>query len=106
MRKNATINMNNEDDNECFKCCITRALNMVEKNAERITNNLRMQTIRIRFDDMVFPTKLTEIKRFEKMNEGIAVNVFGLDETKVYPLRISDENPRFFIIDLLIEKRW
>ena len=37
-KKKAVINMKNEDD-ECFKWCVTRALNPVEKNAERITQN-------------------------------------------------------------------
>ena len=33
--KKAIINLKNEDD-ECFKWAITRALNAVEKNSERI----------------------------------------------------------------------
>ena len=41
-KKKAIINMNNEDD-ECFKLCVTRALNPVDKNAERITQKLRKQ---------------------------------------------------------------
>ena len=37
---NATINLRKEDD-ECFKFAITRALNPVEKNSERIDRKLR-----------------------------------------------------------------
>src|SRR6218665_2232338 len=37
--KNAIINMKN-DDEECFKWCITRALNPVERDSERITKAL------------------------------------------------------------------
>ena len=33
--KKAIINLKNEND-ECFKCAITRALNPVEKHSERI----------------------------------------------------------------------
>jgi hypothetical protein len=40
--KKAIINMKNED-NECFKWCITRALNPVERDSERITKILRLQ---------------------------------------------------------------
>ena len=36
--KKAIINLKNEDD-ECFKWAITRALNPVEKNSERIDNH-------------------------------------------------------------------
>ena len=38
--KKAIINLKNEDD-ECFKWRITRALNPVEKNSERIDKKLR-----------------------------------------------------------------
>ena len=38
--KKAIINLRNEDD-ECFKWAITRALNPVEKNSERIDRKLR-----------------------------------------------------------------
>ena len=38
--KKAIINLKNEDD-ECFKWAITRALNPVEKNSERIDKKHR-----------------------------------------------------------------
>ena len=38
--KKAIINLKNEDE-ECFKWAITRALNIVEKNSERIDIKLR-----------------------------------------------------------------
>ena len=38
--KKAIINLKSEDD-ECFKWVITRALNSVEKNSERIDKKLR-----------------------------------------------------------------
>ena len=38
--KKAIINLKNEDQ-ECFKWAITRALNPVEKNSERIDKKLR-----------------------------------------------------------------
>ena len=37
--KSAIINMKN-DDNECFKWCITKALNPTDNNPQRITNKL------------------------------------------------------------------
>lgn len=40
--KKAIINMKN-NDNECFKRCVTGKLNPVEKNAERITKELKEQ---------------------------------------------------------------
>ena len=38
--KKAIINLKNKDD-ECFKWAIIRALNLVEKNSERIDKELR-----------------------------------------------------------------
>ena len=38
--KKEIINMKN-NDNECFKWCVTRVLNPVEKNVERITKELK-----------------------------------------------------------------
>ncbi len=88
--KGAIINMKNEDD-ECFKWCVTRALNPVEKNAERISKELREQSLELNWKGIKFPVELKDIDKFERSNE-INVNVLGLDEkTKVYPLRISEE---------------
>ena len=41
--KGAIVNMQNEDD-QCFKWCITRALNPVARDSERITSKLREQS--------------------------------------------------------------
>ena len=85
--KKAVINMKN-DDRKCFKWCVTRALNPVDKNAERITRLLREQSQILRWGGMKFPVKLRDIDKFEKLNPRIAINVFGHEE-KIYPLRIS-----------------
>ena len=86
--KNAVINMKN-DDRQCFKWCVTRALNPVDKNAERITRLLREQSQTLRWGGMKFPVKLRDIDKFERLNPRIAINVFGYEEKKIYPLRIS-----------------
>ena len=60
------------------------------------------------FTVIEFPVKLRDINRFDRQNEGIAVNVFGLKDTKVYPLRISElknrEEDGKLIIDFLMIK--
>jgi len=35
------------------------------------------------------PVKITDIAKFERQNTNISVNVFGLDGTKIFPLRIT-----------------
>ena len=60
------------------------------------------------FTGIEFPVKLRDINRFDRQNEGIAVNLFGLKDTKVYPLRISEmknrEEDGKLIIDFLMIK--
>ena len=78
--------MKNEDD-MCFKWAVTRALNPVDKNPERVTKLLREQSEQYNWEGVDFPTTLRDIKTFEK-NNNIFVNVFGFDDEKsfVYPL--------------------
>ena len=84
--KKAIINMQNKDD-ECFKWCVARALNPVDKNEERIAKELRIQAEKLNWSDIEFPVKLNDIDTFERHNIGISVNVFGYEEY-VYPLRV------------------
>ena len=64
--KGAVINMKNED-NQCFKWCVVRALNPVEKNSERITKELKDQSERLDWSGLRFPVDLKQIKIFEKI---------------------------------------
>jgi hypothetical protein len=97
--KKAIINMKNDDD-KCFKWAVTRALNPVDKNSERISKELRRQSEELNWEGIEFPTPIDDIKKFEKNNNNIGINVFSADENhRVYPLRVSGEtNPvRLFL---------
>jgi len=76
--------------NQCFKWAVevTRALNHVDKNAERIDKNLRERAEELKWDGIQFPVNLIDIDKFEKSND-LSVNVFGYEKEYVYPLRIS-----------------
>ena len=90
-KKEAIINMQNKDD-QCFKWCITRALNPVNRDSQRTTKILRKQSENLNWTNINFPVRLSDIDKFEKNKEGIKVNVFRYDG-KIYPLRHSkDEN--------------
>ncbi|XP_072014272.1 uncharacterized protein [Amphiura filiformis] len=88
-KKTAIVNLKNEDD-ACFKWAVTRAINMVGKNADRIDKVLREKATELNWDGVTFPTPLSDIGKFERRNPTISVNVHGFDGKKVYPLRISD----------------
>jgi len=98
--KKAIINMKNDDD-QCFKWCVTRALNPVGRDSENITKILRKQAENLNWKGIEFPVAVSEnvISRFEKNND-ISLNVFGY-EKDVYPLHISKQQ-RDKIVDLLL----
>ena len=100
--KKALINMKNMD-NECFKWCITRALNPVEKNAERITKILHRQAEKLNWEGLKFPVELPQISRFEKLN-NVSVNVYGYEKNVVYPLRVSKAEYTIHVNLLLISE--
>ena len=88
--KKAIINRNNEND-ECFKWAIIRALNSVKIHPERIDKKLRETSKTLNWEKLKFPVKFSDINKFEEHNSSISVNVFGYEKL-VYPLRISEHN--------------
>jgi len=87
--KKAIINPKNEDD-QCFKWAVTRALNPFDEHEERIDKNLRQRAEELKWDGIVFPVNLIDINKFEKSND-LSVHVFGYEKEYVYPLRISSK---------------
>ncbi len=77
-KKKAVVNMKN-DDNQCFKWAVTRALNFIDSNTERVTKELREQTKKYDWSNIEYPTKVDDIHIWEK-NNNILINVFGYDE--------------------------
>ena len=98
--KKAVINMKNNDD-QCFKWSVTRALNPVDIHPERITKELKDQSERLDWSGLKFPVDLKQIIIFEKLNPQISINVFGF-EGDVYPLRLSKSESEQTINLLLI----
>ena len=99
-KKHAVVNIKN-DDWQCFKWAVGRALHPVENHPERLTEELRRQCMDLNFEGISFPVSLNQINRFEKMNPEICVNVFGWDENQTVPLRISKVDG-FFPVDLML----
>ena len=97
--KKGVINLKNED-NQCFKWCIVRALNPVDKNPNRINKELIEQTKSLNWNGLKFPVDLKQIKIFENNNPSISINVFGYED-EVYPLKISKDK-KIINIDLLL----
>ena len=88
--KKVIITLKNDDD-ECFKWAITRALNPVENQPERIDRELRETSEVLNWEGLKFPVNFSDINKFENHNSSISVNVFGYEKLG-YPLTISKYN--------------
>ena len=100
--KKAIINMRNENDEECFKWCIGRSQNPVEKNAERITSLLRRQCEEFDWSGISFPVGWKDIDRFERNND-ISVNVLGFVEGEIVTLRKTKKKKERHVILLKLK---
>ena len=63
--KKSVMNIKNDDD-QCFKWSVTRAWHPVDKNAERITKELKKQSEELDWSGLKFPVELNQIAIFEK----------------------------------------
>jgi len=106
--KKALINMKfksekrRNEDVQCFKLCIARALNPVQDHPERITRQLEKHAETLNFHEISFPMKLKYIKKFEQQNPQISVNVLGYEDKKIFPLRVSEMAEREHDVNLLL----
>ena len=91
--------MKNEDD-ECFKWCITRALNPVKSHPERVTSLLREQSEALNWEGL---KGANAIHLFEMNNPEVVVNVFAYEsDAGIYPLRIIDSIGTAGTVNLLL----
>ena len=87
--KNAIINMKNQDE-ECFKWCVLRALNPKNKNPDRIDKDLKSKVDTLNMQGIRYPVNVRDIDRFEQQNPEISITVLGYNkDERVYPLKIS-----------------
>ena len=103
-KKKAIINVQNKNDHECFKWAVTSAVFPKEKNAERLSKQMKKDSEKFDWTGIEFPVSLKQIDKFENQN-NYAINVFGCEGDDypvdvVYPLRISKKNEK--VINLLL----
>ena len=103
--KKAIINVQNKQDNKCFKWAVTSAVFPRKKNNQRLNEEMRTNPKRLNWEGIDFPTPLNQITRFEKQNP-YSINVYGYTGTSVYPLRISKHtNEQCINLILLTNKK-
>ena len=62
------INIQNIDNNECFKWCLVRYLYSADHHPARITKADKDFTRALDFKDIRFPVKIRDIYKIEKTN--------------------------------------
>ncbi len=89
-----------EESKMCFKWAVTRALNPVKNNPQRITKELREQSEKYKWEGITFPTKVKDIPIWEKKN-NTNINVYGYDEDskKIYTIKMCDERTSVVLND-------
>ena len=97
--KKAIINVRNENDHECYKWAITSAIYQKEKVPQRLNKKMRNNSQNFNWDGIDFPVSIKQIDKFERQN-NYAINVFGYEDSKVYPLRLSKKDSQ--VVDLLL----
>ena len=100
--KKAIINVNNEKDNECcFKWTVTSAVFPKKKNPQRLDDQMRENSKHFDWTGIeYFPVSLKHIGKFENQNP-YAINVYGYEGDKIYPLRISNKQDNMINLILI-----
>ena len=104
-KRNAIINMKNEDNNKCFLWCVLRALNPKNTNPQRIDKDLKSKENTLNMSGINYPVDIKkDIDRFEKQNPDISITILGYSmEDKIYTLRTSKYERKHNIVLLLIK---
>ena len=95
------INIQNTDDNKCFKWCLVRYLNPADHNPRTSTKSDKDFAKRFDFKDIKFPVKIRDIHKIEKKN-SIGISVFGYEHKAKHPIYVSKKCCEDKHVDLLL----
>jgi len=73
--KKACINVKNEDDEMCFKWAVLSVLYPDKNNANLVSSYTRYMKY-VNWKGLKFPMTLSQIRKFERHNRNISVNVY------------------------------
>ena len=82
------INIQNTDDNECFRRCFVRYQNLANYQAARIPKADKEFAKKLGFKNKKFPVKIRHIREKEK-NNSISISVFGYKNKEKHPIYVS-----------------
>ena len=90
------INIQNIDDNECFKWCLVRYLNPADHHPARITKTDKDFVKRLHLKDIKFPVKISDIHEIKKKRIPLALVFLAMEIKKniqsVYQKNVVKKN--------------
>ena len=90
------INIQNIDDNECFKWCLVRYF-----NPEKLTKADKDFANMLDFKDVNFPVKIRDSIKIEKKN-SIGISVFDYGNKEKYQIYVLKQCCEEKLVDLLL----
>ena len=114
------INIQNIDDNECFKWCLVRYLHLADHHLTRITKADKDFDQKLDFKDIKTPVKTRKIQKIDKENSN-GISTFGYENKEKHPMYISKtfceekhdhslhREKKFFVViadKLLVQKKY
>ena len=95
------INIQNIDDNECFKWSIVRYLIPANQYQGRIAKAYKDLAEKLDFKDIKFLVKIRDIHKIEKKN-SIDSSVFGYENKEKHAVYVSKKCCKEKHVDLLL----
>ena len=87
--KKGLLNLKNED-NKCFLWCHIRHKNPAKKDPQRVKISDKEFVQKLDYSGITFPVQIKDVGKIEKQN-SINISIFGYENEKIYPIRISEE---------------
>ena len=101
------VNIENIDDNECFKWCLVRYLQPADHNTRRILKADKDFARQLDFKDINFPFKVRNIHKIVRKN-SIGISAFGYENKEeqrnmlIYYYYKKKERDNIFLSKILI----
>lgn len=105
VRTKSCLNIHNTDSH-CFLWCIIAQIYPAKCNPNRVTSYPHYSKV-LNVSGMSFPPTFEDIKRFEKQNTNISVNIYGLEKnnTVTGPLYKTSQRKLMHVNLLLLNKQ-
>lgn len=101
------LNVENKQDELCFKYCVLAALFPDTPNPTNPESYTAIDyTGIVSFEGITFPTTLRQQETFIRHNPDVSLNIYGFEEKKVFPLKVSQTTKDKHIDLLLLQDRF